>query len=220
MKKSHSKKKTLSKKVYSHIKHRLFSGVIIIIPLVITYLVIKFLFNTVDNLFASPINAIVQNYSPDFKTIPGLGIMLSILVIYIMGMLGSSVIIRKLISVGEKMLHKIPLVKMIYPSVKQLVDAFSMTTESAFRQAVYVEYPNENVYVLGFLTNEFTDKSNPHKRICAVFVPTTPNPTSGFLLFYPKEDVIPADMSIDEAVKTIMSGGIVFCGTFSTAKDK
>jgi uncharacterized membrane protein len=187
------------------------SGILLTIPLITTYLVIKFLFNTVDSLFAENINKILGKYLPNYKVFPGIGVAVSIIIIYFIGMLGSSVIIRKLIAIGEKILTKIPFIKEIYTSVKQLVDALSITSSSSsFRKAVYVEYPKENVYVLGFLTNEFKDESD--RTICSVFVPTTPNPTSGFILFYPKEDVVPSGKTVDEAFKAIMSGALVFEG--------
>jgi uncharacterized membrane protein len=198
------------KRLFGHIKNRLLSGLLLSIPLVITYLIVKLLFDSVDTLFATHVNALIQKYIPDYKPTRGIGVIISIFIIYIIGMLGSNVIIRKLISFGERMLTKIPLIKAIYTSVKQLIDALSITSSNSFRQAVYVEYPKEHVYVLGFLTNEFTDKAG--RPYSSVFVPTTPNPTSGFLLFYPKDDVIPAGKTVDEAFKAIMSGAIVFNG--------
>jgi uncharacterized membrane protein len=196
--------------LFSHIKKKLISGILILIPLAITYIVVKFLFESVDTLLATHIDTLMKKYLPDSKTIPGIGVIVSIFFIYLVGLLGSNVIIKKFISLGERILTKIPLIKAIYSSIKQLVDALTVTSTTSFRQAVYVEYPKENVFVLGFLTNEFTGESGG--KYCSVFVPTTPNPTSGYLLFYPKSDVIPAKMTVDEAFKAIMSGAIVFRG--------
>jgi len=198
------------KKLISHIKNRLLSGLLLTIPLIITYIIVVKLFETVDSLSAKYIHLYMSEYIPGYKPIPGIGVVVSVIIIYIIGMLGSSVIIRKLIALGEKILTKIPLIKAIYTSVKQLIDALSVTSSNSFRQAVYVEYPLQGVYVLGFLTNEFKDKSG--RIFASVFVPTTPNPTSGFLLFYLKKDVIPANKTVDEAFKAIMSGAILFDG--------
>ena len=196
--------------LFTHIKKKLISGILILIPLAITYIVVRFLFESVDNLLAVHINTLMQKYLPDSRTIPGIGVIVSIFLIYLVGLLGSNVIIKKFIGLGERILTKIPLIKAIYSSIKQLVDALTITSTTSFRQAVYVEYPKEHVYVLGFLTNDFKDESG--RDYCSVFVPTTPNPTSGFLLFYPKSDVVPAKMTVDDAFKAIMSGAIVFKG--------
>ncbi len=205
------------KKLIHHIKKRLLSGFLIMIPLYVTYKIIMFLLSTIDKLFAKRINEFIQQYFENSEAIPGIGIILAILLIYTIGMLGSSVIIKKAIRIGENLLTKIPLIKPIYSSVKQLVDALSMSSATSFRQAVYVEYPKKDVFVLGFLTNEFNDESG--KDYLSVFVPTTPNPTSGFLLFYPRADVIPAGITVDEAFKAIMSGAIVFDGNVPMVKN-
>lgn len=206
------------KKLISHIKKRLISGLLILVPLLITYFIVKFIFNSVDNLFATHINRLIQKYFTDFTAIPGIGIVVSVFIIYVIGMLGSSVIITKMINLGEKMLTKIPLIKPIYSAVKQLVDALSVSSASSFRRAVYVEYPKAGVYALGFLTNEFKDAAG--NDFCSVFLPTTPNPTSGYILFYPKKDVVSSVKSVDEAFKAIMSGAIVFEGDLPVNKPK
>jgi uncharacterized membrane protein len=119
----------------------------------------------------------------------------------------TNVLGRKLISWGDRLFTTIPVVKNIYTSSKQLTDAFSATRKGSFRQAVFVEFPQEGNYMLGFVTNELTDRDQ--KKKVTVFVPTAFIPPQGFLLFLPKENIFPSQWTVEEAIKAIMSVGIV-----------
>jgi uncharacterized membrane protein len=119
----------------------------------------------------------------------------------------TNVLGRKLIHWTDKLFTYIPVVKNIYTSSKQLTDAFSTTKKGSFRQAVFVEFPQEGNFTLGFVTNELTDFEDQRK--VTVFIPTGFAPPAGFLLFLPKEKIFPSQLTIEEAIKTIMSVGIV-----------
>lgn len=195
------------KKIFKHLRTKIFAGILVVLPLGITFLVLKFVFNalhsTLDPLMP---NVSVYLLQRDF-TIPGLGIIGFFLLLYLIGIIATNVLGRKLIHWTDKLFINIPVVKNIYSSSKQLTDAFSTTKKGSFRQAVFVEFPQEGNFVLGFITNELTDLENEKK--ITVFIPTGFAPPTGHLLFLPKEKVFPSQMTIEEAIKTIMSVGIV-----------
>ena len=139
--------------------------------------------------------------------LPGVGIIGSFALLYLLGLIATNVLGRKLVSWGDRLFTTIPIVKSIYASSKQLTDAFSATQKGSFRQAVFVEFPFEGTFTLGFVTNELVDAMQQIK--VAVFIPTAFLPPMGFLLFLPKEKVLPSRLTIEEAIKAIMSVGIV-----------
>jgi uncharacterized membrane protein len=141
------------------------------------------------------------------------GLFSFLLLLYLVGLITTNVLGRKLIGWGDRLFTVIPVVKNIYTSSKQLTDAFSATRKGSFRQAVFVEFPQEGNYVLGFVTNELTDLDR--KIRVTVFVPTAFVPPQGFLLFLPKEKTLPAQLTVEEAIKAIMSVGIVTPHTLS-----
>jgi uncharacterized membrane protein len=145
--------------------------------------------------------------------LPGLGIIGFFIFLYLLGLAATNVMGHKLVSWGHRLFTAIPIVKNIYTSSKQLTDAFSATRRGSFRQAVFVEFPQEGSYVLGFVTNELVDPE--HQRKLTVFVPTAFIPPQGILLFLPREKVFPSNLTIEEAIKSIMSVGIVTPHTLS-----
>lgn len=197
----------MTKKILRHLRTKIFAGILVLLPLGITFFVLKFVFNTLDNFFAP--------WTPEIKVsvfnrvfhLPGVGIIGFFLLLYVMGLITTNVLGRKLVSWGDRLFANIPVVKNIYTSSKQLTDAFSASRKGSFRQAVFVEFPIEGNYMLGFLTNELSDLE--HQTKATVFVPTAFFPPQGLLLFLPKEKVFPSQLSVEEAIKTIMSVGII-----------
>jgi uncharacterized membrane protein len=183
------------------------------LPLGITLLVLKFVFNTLDNILA-PLMPHVKVYlfRAEFL-IPGLGIIGFFLLLYLAGMIATNVLGRRFVGWGDRLFTTIPVVKNIYSASKQLTDAFSATRKGSFRQAVFVEFPQEGNYMLGFVTNEMTDREDQRRMM--IFVPTAFVPPQGFLLFLPKEKVFFSRLTIEEAIKAIMSVGIVIPQNFS-----
>jgi uncharacterized membrane protein len=139
--------------------------------------------------------------------VPGLGIVAFFILLYGIGVIATNVLGRKLVHWTDRLVVNIPVVKNIYLSSKQLADAFSATRKGSFRQAVFVEFPQEGNFVLGFITNELKDLNQG--AMVTIFVPTGFIPPTGFLVFLPKEKVIPSQLTIEEAIKAIMSVGIV-----------
>lgn len=178
-----------------------------ILPLGITFLILQLVFNTLDNILGPLMPKVTFYLLHREFFLPGLGIIGFFLLLYLIGVIATNVLGRKLVGWTDRLFTNIPVVKNIYLSSKQLTDAFSASRKGAFRQAVFVEFPQEGNFVLGFVTNELTDLEQQTK--VTVFIPTAFVPPQGFLLFLPKEKMLPSRLTIEEAIKAIMSAGIV-----------
>lgn len=197
----------MTKNIFRHLRTKIFAGILVVLPLGVTFLVLNFIFNAVDNILG-PLMPHVTVYLFNRKfLLPGLGIIGFFLLLYLIGVIATNVLGRKLVSWGDYLFTTIPVVKNIYTAAKQLTDAFSATRKGSFRQAVFVEFPQEGIYMLGFVTNEVADLEDQNK--VTVFIPTAFVPPQGFLIFLSKEKIVPSCMSIEEAIKAIMSVGIV-----------
>jgi len=203
------------KKILKHLRTKVFAGILVILPLGITFLVLKFVFNALDSILDPLLPEIDFSLFHRVYQLRGVGLVSFFLLLYLVGLITTNVLGRKLISWGDRLFTTIPLVKNIYTSSKQLTDAFSATKKGSFRQAVFVEFPQEGNYVLGFVTNELTDLKRQTK--VAVFVPTAFVPPQGFLLFLPKGKILPSQLTVEEAIKAIMSVGIVTPQTLSVS---
>lgn len=205
----------MTKKILRHLRAKVFAGILVVLPLGITFLVLKFVFDALDSILGPLIpNINVFLFHHAFH-LPYLGLFSFLVLLYLVGLITTNVLGRTLIGWGDRLFTAIPVVKNIYTSSKQLTDAFSATRRGSFRQAVFVEFPQEGNYVLGFITNELKDLGSQMK--VTVFVPTAFVPPQGFLLFLPKEKTLPSQLTIEEAIKAIMSVGIVTPQTLSVA---
>lgn len=193
---------------------RIFSGLMILIPLGITVFILDFLFNITVGSIVEFLEALPWANEPPRYLINFLAFCLLIVVLYAVGHMTAYMVGRRLIAIGEAILARIPLVKTIYSASKQVVETFSLKDKATtFRAAALVEFPSKGLRSLGFITGTLTDE---HGRQCyRVFIPTTPNPTTGYLLIMKPEDVCPTDISIEEACKILMSGGIIFPEDFA-----
>lgn len=195
------------KKIYKHLRAKILAGILVILPLGITIFILKFVFTALDNA-VGPLGTEATHFIFHREVpIPGLGIIIFLLLLYLLGLVATNVLGRRLLRWGDRIFTAIPIVKKIYSASKQLTEAFSINQKASFRQAVFVEFPQEESFVIGFITNEITDLT-PQTKV-TVFVPTAFIPPMGFLLFLPKERIIPSRLTIEEAVKAIMSLGIV-----------
>ena len=192
------------------IKRLFFTGLLILIPLALTVYILVALFQLMDGIFAPLIDRAVGYFFPGVR-IPGLGFLLTIAVIFGIGWLSSNVFGRRLIRVLEQVVCKIPVAKSVYGATKGIMEALSHEQREAFRRVVLVEYPKANMYALGFVTGS-TRWPQVDERLSdflLVFVPTTPNPTSGFLLLVPRSEAIPVPFSVEEGVRLVISGGML-----------
>ncbi len=205
----------MTKKILKHLRAKMFAGILVILPLGITFLVLKFVFNSLDSILGPLIPDINVFLFRHAFHLPYVGLISFLLLLYLIGLITTNVLGRKLIGWADRLFTTIPVVKNIYTSSKQLTDAFSATRRGSFRQAVFVEFPQEGNYVLGFVTNELTDLDRQTK--VTVFVPTAFVPPQGFLLFLPKDKIFPAQLTVEEAIKAIMSVGIVTPHTLSVS---
>ena len=205
----------MTKHLLKHLRTKIFTGILVALPLGITFFVLRFVINTIDSILGPLLPAINISILHRRLLVPGLGMVAFFLLLYLTGVVTSNVLGRKLISLGDRLFAAIPVVKNIYTSSKQLTDAFSATRKGAFRQAVFVQFPLEGNFALGFITNELRDLQGQER--VAVFIPTAFVPPMGFLLFLPKEKILPSNMTIEEAIKAIMSVGIVSPSKLSVA---
>ena len=197
--------------MFKKIKNYFLTGVLITAPVFLTFWIVFTLVNIIDRL----ITPLIPYYiNPNFylpREIPGLGlIILSIFLIFI-GFVTANFFGSLLLKKTDNLIDKIPLIKVFYKTFKQIIETVFKTNSSAFRDVVMLEYPRKGLWVLGFTTGEAQGaiKKNTKKKLINVFVPTTPNPTSGFLLLVPFEDLKYLNVKVDDAVKTIVSAGII-----------
>ena len=192
------------KSLLSSLRNNFIAGVVVLIPIGITLYLTVFIINISSKLIPKEINP--NHYLP--YNIPGLEILIAVLLITIIGWLSLSFIGKRLFNLFESVLNKIPIIRTIYSAVEQLIETFTKS-KSDKKTVVLIEYPRKGVYAVGFATKENTGeiKNKAGKELINVFVPTTPNPTSGFLLMFPKDEVIYLDLSFEEASKFIVSAG-------------
>lgn len=213
-------------KIKSSIKSKIrtifLAGTLTVVPVAVTALLLNFLFANVDPIF-QPLIIWLIDLVPFLKGrvtyIPGFGILMTILFIFLVGVFVTNIIGQKLMLLGERILDKIPLVRSIYSSSKQLMQAVSLTSNDGFQKVILIEYPRRGLWVIGFVTCENKGEIQllTKEKVVNVFIPTTPNPTSGFLLLVPQQDITPLSMTVEEGLKLVISGGIV---TPATENDK
>ncbi len=195
----------LSKKISKIFKNYFVTGIIVIVPLLVTFIVIRALVNTIGKLFALlPPNLQPQTYIPFF----GVEILIAFILIILIGFLVSNFLGRKFFGVGEKILAKIPIVKTIYQGVKQLTTGI-VSDKKMFSKVVLIQYPVRNLHQIGFVTGEDKHfvKNTQGQKMLKIFIPTTPNPTSGFFCIVPESEVQYLDLTADEAFRLIISAG-------------
>jgi uncharacterized membrane protein len=146
-----------------------------------------------------------------FTSLPGVGLIIGVVLITLIGAVAAGFLGRWIIRLGESILNRMPVVRSIYGAIKQILETVISTQSDAFREVILVEYPRRGMWVIGFVTGSTKEEvaRRMDGEMVNVFVPTTPNPTSGFLLFCPRDEVIFMDMSVEDAVKLVVSGGIV-----------
>ncbi len=199
-------------------KKYLIAGLLVWLPLAITIWVLQAVLGLLDGVFASLLG-VSQAITPQaahgtlemLKRIPGLGVIVMLLGLLLTGIFATNIFGQWWLVQGGRVLHKIPIVKSIYSSVKQVSDTLFSSSGNAFREAVLVQYPREGSWTIAFVTGRPSGETALHlgTNYLSLYVPTTPNPTSGFFLMVPRADVVSLRMSVDEALKYIISMGVV-----------
>ncbi len=185
------------------IRRYFITGLLILTPITVTAYIFWKVFNSVDGL----LDPIQERYP--LLDFPGFGFVVIVLVIILTGFFAGNFIGRRIISSGERILNYVPLIRRIYTAVKELSEVFLSDKKTIFRKVVLIRYPHPNSFALAFMTQEASEYFNglAGRDLVNVFVPTTPNPTSGFLLLIPKDEIIPVRMSVEEGLKMVISGG-------------
>lgn len=193
------------------IKNYIVAGLIVLVPVIGTYLILKFIILSADNLVISLLPARAQPEELFGKDIPGLGLIVTLILIVLAGIVTRLYVGRKLLQLGDTVISKIPLGRTIYGSIKQFMGAVLTRDAEKFESVVVVEYPRRGCWMIGFVTGGAIPpiQRMGEKRWINLFIPTTPNPTSGFFIMVPEDDVRPLPISIEKAFKLIISGGIV-----------
>ncbi|WP_019623695.1 DUF502 domain-containing protein [Thioalkalivibrio thiocyanoxidans] len=192
------------------LRRYLIAGLLVWLPLIVTGFVIKLLVDLLD----FTILLLPPAWRPEALlgfSIPGAGIVVAIVVVFVTGVIVANIVGRKLVSVGESIVHRIPLVSSIYGAVKKVTETVLTDGGQAFRKVVMIEYPRRGLWSVGFMTGvgygEVQERTE--REVITVFVPTTPNPTSGFVLLVPREEAVELDMTVEDGLKFVMSMGVV-----------
>jgi uncharacterized membrane protein len=202
----------------------LVTGLLVWVPLGITVFIVRFLVNFMDQTLL----LLPMSYRPETLlgfNIPGLGIVLAVVVLLVTGLLAANFLGRKLVDVWESILNRIPLVRSVYSAAKSFAEVVLMDSTESFKEVLLIEYPRKGLYSLCFQTstNLGEIQARTGEEVICVFVPTTPNPTSGVMILVPRKDVIALDMEVESAVKMVVSLGVVvpkWSGDKKPATDK
>jgi len=192
-------------------KKNLIAGLLVTIPAALTYMILSFVITRVDKGMKPVITGILgpQNIKlMEEWHIPGMGFVFLVLFIIAVGLVGTNFIGKKIVAMGEKLLHKIPVVRVIYTSIKKVVDTVSLTETPSFQKMVLITYPREPLKTLGIVCCDTPEGITKGEKMLNVFVPTSPNPTTGFLFMLPEKDTQPLKMSVEEGLKMIISFGM------------
>ena len=184
----------------------------VIVPTSVVILILVWFFSTIDSLLQPIIKAIFG------QEITGLGFAISLVLIYLAGVLASNIVGRRLIRFGESILARVPVLKQLYIGSKQVVAGLSGTglNKAAFREVVFVEFPRNGMTTLAFITNEMTDKSGG--KLYAIYIPTAPVPTSGYFEMVTEDKITRTDISVDEGIKMVISSGMILPNDVTTGK--
>jgi uncharacterized membrane protein len=207
-------------RLVAHVRRRLIQGVVLVLPLVVTLWLLGLLFQVINNNVTPVVRGLLEwagmpglERSLARLGVPLLSLLLTLGSIYLLGLIGGNLAGRRLLLLVESWILRIPLVKGIYGSARQLLDAFSVTGAKAFSKVVLVPYPRAGLWTLGFVTTEaehlIEDARRDAVATVPVFLPTTPNPTSGWMVLVPTSELRVLDVSVEDAVKLIVSGGLV-----------
>ena len=196
-------------KLLTRLRNYLISGLLFWIPLILTIILIKFLLEFVDSL-------IPQEYLPEAvfnldTSIPGSGIILLFLIILVTGILVTNILGRRLVALWERLLNRIPGFRNIYNILKKVSDTVLNTSSQSFKKAFLIQYPSKGIWVIAFQSGDYRGEAESiiGDETINLFVPTTPNPTSGFFVLIPKKDAFELDISVEDAFKLVISAGVV-----------
>ncbi|PID55982.1 hypothetical protein CSB45_13595 [candidate division KSB3 bacterium] len=193
------------------------AGLLVTVPTMLIFFLLKFLVGYIDRVSTPLVKRLFH------IELPGIGVAVTLFLVLTIGVVGTNILGRQLVRLGDRALSAIPLVRSIYSSVKQLIETAFVSTEKPFQQVVLVPYPRDGVYAIGLITREVPNyiqsvplvpasliqEEQAGDEVSSVFIPTTPNFTSGLMVMFPKRDIISLSMSVEDGFKYLMSGGIL-----------
>ncbi|RJQ41226.1 MAG: DUF502 domain-containing protein [Dehalococcoidia bacterium] len=191
----HKSGSSLGKKI----RAQFITGIALVVPVGATVWIFIWIFTTIDNILQPLIRAIWGD------TIPGVGFGITVVLVYLIGLVASNVVGHRLIRYVDSLLSRVPVFRQLYTGIRQVVQSFSAPDKTGFMQVVLVEFPRKDMRAIAFVTNEFTDKCGG--KLLSVLIPTSPNPTTGFLEIVREEEVVRTRMTVDDAIKMIVSAG-------------
>lgn len=201
--------------MFTKFRNNFITGLAVILPVALTIVILQFIVINLNRLILEPL---FKFYSPLIQDKPyiaylskGVVLVLSVLLITLIGLATKLIIVRRFFGFGERLFFKIPLVGKIYVAIKQISSAFLGKRRGIFKRVVLLEYPRKGIHSVGFVTSKSKGEvqAKIKKKVLNIFVPTTPNPTSGVFLLVPEEETIPLDISVEDGLKLIISGGVV-----------
>jgi uncharacterized membrane protein len=202
---------SFGRRVLQRLRNYLIAGILVTAPIGLTVWLSWAFVTWIDDRVMPLVPDVYhpETYLP--FTIPGSGLLIVLLGLILIGALTANLLGRSFLRMSERMLERMPIIRGIHATIKQVFETVLSHQSDAFRQVVLVEYPRRGIWALGFLTGETLGEVQnlTKEKVLNIFLPTTPNPTSGFLLFVPNEDVVVLDMTVEEGIKMVMSGGIV-----------
>ncbi len=193
------------------LRGRFLAGMVIAAPIAITFLILQFLISKIDERVVPLLPAALKPETYLNYAVPGFGLIVLIVFLTLLGAIATNLIGRSVLTVSDRILSRVPFVNWLYAAFKQLIEVFANDKTDQFNEVVLIEYPKDGTWCVGFLSSPARGEIENHlgEGFIGVFVPTTPNPTSGFLMYVPREKVIPMQMTVEEGAKIILSAGLV-----------
>ncbi len=207
-----------------NIRRKLVAGLLVVFPIFITFIVIKFLFSLIGGILSPVVTKVFIFFGSSPKStidefvVTSVAFVLTFLALYFIGVIATNFFGKLILGFFEAILHKTPIIKNIYTSSKKIIEIISLPSRESFKRVVIVEYPRVGMKAFAFVTGNIKTKDGT--ELTSIFIPTTPNPTSGFLIYLPEKDIIETDMNIEEGMKLIVSGGILVPEHLELYKDK
>ena len=206
------KRKPKKASIFHRTRTNFFTGVVIVAPVMLTFYLIWWAINLVDGLIVPWVPKIYNPSTYLGVDIPGFGVIVFLIFTSAVGALTKGLFGRQLLRLGENFVDRMPVVRSIYNALKQIAETVLSQSNNSFQHACVIEYPRKGIWAIAFVSTDTKGEvleKMPHDKMLSVFLPTTPNPTSGFLLFVPRQDVVLLDMTVEEAAKLIISAGLV-----------
>jgi uncharacterized membrane protein len=195
----------------SIIKRYFLSGVLIVVPLIVTYMVLRFLFDALDGVLQPLLEKLIGFY------LPGLGVIATLIIIILTGIVTHNYIGLKLVKLWDRILTRVPLIRPIYSGAKGLLEATAGSSKTSFKDVAVIEYPRKGTYTICFIAQYIElERDGQSHRFASVFIPSTPTPLTGWSILVPFEEVTAVDMTIEAAIKFLVSGGVVSPATIKT----